>query len=66
VSSRAKGADDGVKSRYDPRARQRFQSGTRNLYTNRFDTLTQAARILPTEQFDAELMRLSEQAASSS
>lgn len=34
-----------VKSRYDPVTRQRFQSGTRNLYTNRFDTLTQAARI---------------------
>ena len=30
------------------------------------DTLTQAAKILPAEQFDAELMRLSEQAASSS
>jgi hypothetical protein len=55
-----------VKSRYDPVTRQRFQSGTRNLYTNRFDTLTQAAKILPAEQFDAELMRLSEQAASSS
>jgi hypothetical protein len=53
-----------AKSRYDPVTRQRFQSGTRNLYTNRFDTLTQAAKILPAEQFDAELMRLSEQAAS--
>jgi hypothetical protein len=31
-----------------------------------FDTLTQAARILPAERFDAEFERLSEQAASSS
>jgi hypothetical protein len=55
-----------AKSRYDPVTLQRFQGGTRNLYTNRFDSLTQAARILSAEQFDAELMRLSEQAASSS
>jgi hypothetical protein len=36
-----------AKSRHDAVTRQRFQRDTRNLYTNRFDTLTQAARILP-------------------
>ena len=34
-------------SRYDPVIRQRFQGGTRNLYTNRFDTLTRPRGSFP-------------------
>jgi hypothetical protein len=41
-----------------PRTGRPFKSGPRNLYINRFGTLTQAAQIVPAERFDAELQRL--------
>jgi hypothetical protein len=42
----------------NPRTGRPFKSGPRNLYINKFSTLTQAARIVPAEQFDDELQRL--------
>ncbi len=41
-----------------PRTGRPFKSGPRNLYVNKFGTLTEAARIVPAEQFDDELQRL--------
>jgi hypothetical protein len=41
-----------------PRTGRPFKSGPRNLYVNKFGSLTQAARMLPAAQFDAELQRL--------
>jgi hypothetical protein len=42
----------------NPRTGRPFKSGPRNLYINKFATLTEAARIVPAEQFDDELQRL--------
>jgi hypothetical protein len=46
------------KLRRNPRTHKPFKSGPRNLYINKFSTLTEAARIVPAEQFDDELKRL--------
>jgi hypothetical protein len=46
------------KLRRNPRTNKPFKSGPRNLYINKFGTLTEAARIVPAEQFDAELQQL--------
>jgi hypothetical protein len=44
--------------RRNPRTGKPFKSGPRNLYVSKFNTLTEAARIVPAEQFDDEPQRL--------